>query len=171
MFILKARLSFYTRRDWQVSIRAAYHGDLLLQTSAEAISRLQEVEKSDLLFVRLRSNFNSSVQWVEKILIARDQLYLLLVGLLCIGGAALIVHFGDEIVLGELWAVVTLIVMAVLALYLLSAIVLQPQIKSVANFKVHNMINFGVRCSNFSLSRFLCFRSFKDWGFFSPAIC
>jgi hypothetical protein len=59
-----------------------------------------------------------------------------LAGLLCIGGAALIVHFGAEIESGELWAVVTLIVTAVLALYVFTVIVMQPQIKIVDNFKV-----------------------------------
>lgn len=63
-------------------------------------------------------------------------------GLLCIGGAALIVHFGAEIESGELWAVVTLIVLAILALYVFSVIVLQPQIKSDVNFKVCNSITF-----------------------------
>ena len=45
-------------------------------------------------------------------------------------------HFGAEIESGELWAVVTLIVMAVLALYVFTVIVMQPQIKIVDNFKV-----------------------------------
>lgn len=40
--------------DWQVSIQAAYHGDLLLQTSAEAISRLPEAKKSDLRYICVR---------------------------------------------------------------------------------------------------------------------
>jgi hypothetical protein len=62
------------------------------------------------------------------------------------GGAALIVHFGAEIESGELWAVVTLIVTAVLALYVFTVIVMQPQIKIVDNFKVSIMqLNF-TRC-------------------------
>lgn len=48
--------------DWQVSIQAACHGDLLLQTSAEAISRLPEAKKSDLCYICVRSNFHRPVQ-------------------------------------------------------------------------------------------------------------
>ncbi|CAB3366253.1 Hypothetical predicted protein [Cloeon dipterum] len=56
--------------------------------------------------------------------------------IVCLGIGGLVAHFPAEIGLGSVWAVVTLIVLSVLALYTLVVIELQPTRKNTSAFQV-----------------------------------